>query len=89
MLGAAAYNLASVALGSTLGALEATPKVWDIAAVWAIVNGAGATWFPLDGKDIFPLEPGQDYVSTSYPTLVASRPELVLRFKEAIVTSKL
>lgn len=89
MLGAAAYNLASVALGSTLGALEATPKVWDIAAVWAIVNGAGATWFPLDGKDIFPLEPGQDYVSTSYPTLVASRPELVSRFKEAIVTSKL
>ena len=89
MLGAAAYNLVSVALGSTLGALEATPKIWDIAAAWVIVKGAGATWFPLDGSDIFPLKPGQDYVSTSYPTLVASYPELVSQFKDAISPAKL
>ena len=89
MLGAAAYNLSSVALGSTLGALEATPKIWDIAAAWVIVHGAGAAWLPLDGKTLFPLRPGQDYVSTNYPTLVASRPELVPEFKDAIIPAKL
>lgn len=85
MMGAAAYNLVTVALGSTLGAIEATPKIWDIAAVWAIVHGAGAIWHPLDGSSIFPLQPGQDYVSISYPTLVVSRPELIEDFTSAIV----
>ncbi|HEY9847387.1 MAG TPA: inositol monophosphatase family protein, partial [Candidatus Caenarcaniphilales bacterium] len=37
MLGAASYNFLMVAAGATLGGVEATPKIWDIAAAWPIV----------------------------------------------------
>lgn len=80
MLGAATYNLLTVALGSTLGAVEATPKIWDIAAVWVIVQAAKAIWLPLQSEPLFPLYVGQDYSSQPYPTLVVSRPELVSVF---------
>ena len=43
MLGVATYNLLTVASGVSLGAVEATPKIWDIAAVWAITQAAGAS----------------------------------------------
>ena len=77
MLGVATYNLLTVAIGSTLGAVEATPKVWDIAAVWAIAQAAGAVWVPLEPQPIFPLQVGKDYGDRSFPTLVVSRGELV------------
>jgi myo-inositol-1(or 4)-monophosphatase len=80
MLGVATYNLLTVAMGATLGGVEATPKIWDIAAVWAIVQAAGATWQPLEAKPIFPLQPGQDYGSRPYPTLVVSRSDLLATF---------
>jgi myo-inositol-1(or 4)-monophosphatase len=84
MLGAATYNLLTVAAGWSLGGVEATPKIWDIAAVWAIAQAAGATWVPLDQKSIFPLQPGQDYRQHPYPTLVVSRPELVEVFRPLV-----
>jgi myo-inositol-1(or 4)-monophosphatase len=79
MLGAATYNLLTVAMGTTLGAVEATPKIWDIAAVWVIVQAAGAVWLPLETEP-FPLVAGQDYSQQSYPTLVVSRPERIETF---------
>lgn len=80
MLGVATYNLLTVAAGWALGGVEATPKIWDIAAVWAIVQAAGATWTPLDSAQIFPLQAGTDYSRRSYPTLVTSRADLVPTF---------
>ncbi|GAB4338006.1 MAG: inositol monophosphatase family protein [Leptolyngbyaceae cyanobacterium] len=80
MLGVATYNLLTVAAGWALGGVEATPKIWDIAAVWAIVQAAGATWTPLDSATIFPLQAGTDYSRRSYPTLVTSRADLVPTF---------
>lgn len=77
MLGVATYNLLTVAAGATLGGVEATPKIWDIAAVWAIVHAAGAVWTPLEPDPIFPLEVGRDYSDRAFPTLVASKAELV------------
>lgn len=85
MLGVATYNLLSVATGAMLGGVEATPKIWDIAAVWAITQAAGAMWVPLDDQPIFPLHPGQDYSSRPYPTLVASRPDLADLFRPLVV----
>lgn len=84
MLGVATYNLLSVAAGSTLGGVEATPKIWDIAAVWAIVQAAGAVWHPLESNPIFPLEPGKDYSRRSFPTLVVSRPDLISVFEPLV-----
>ena len=73
MLGAATYNFLTVASGAVLGGVERTPKIWDIAAVWPILNAAGAVWTPLDDKTPFPLEEGKNYDGVSFPTLVACR----------------
>ncbi len=92
MLGGAAYNMLGVAAGTFLGAIEQTPKVWDIAAVWVIIQAAGGVWIPLHGKDLhgkdlhgedplFPLVTGRNYGTQAYPTLVLSRPELQAVFQ--------
>ncbi|MBD2176860.1 inositol monophosphatase [Pseudanabaena sp. FACHB-1998] len=78
MLGVASYNLLTVALGSTIGAVEATPKIWDIAAVWVILKAIGAIWIPQEELlNIFPLELGKDYSDRNFPTLVVSHTELL------------
>lgn len=81
MLGVASYNFLTIAAGTALGGVEATPKIWDIAGAWVIVQAAGGAWVPLDSQPIFPLKVGQDYSAKSFPTLVASSPELVPVFK--------
>jgi myo-inositol-1(or 4)-monophosphatase len=73
MLGAATYNLLIVAAGWAIGAVEATPKIWDIAAVWVIVQAAGGTWMALDGAPIFPLTTGKNYSTQPYPTLATAQ----------------
>ncbi|WP_375475409.1 inositol monophosphatase family protein [uncultured Nostoc sp.] len=80
MLGVASYNFLTVATGATLGGIEATPKVWDLAGAWVIVQAAGGVWSSLKSEP-FPLSPGEDYSDRSFPTLVVSRPELVSVFQ--------
>lgn len=80
MLGVASYNFLMVATGATLGGIEATPKVWDLAGAWVIVQAAGGVWLSLNSEP-FPLSPGEDYSDRSFPTLVVSRPELVPVFQ--------
>ncbi|MDJ0702518.1 MAG: inositol monophosphatase family protein [Leptolyngbyaceae cyanobacterium MO_188.B28] len=84
MLGVATYNLLTVATGTSLGAVEATPKIWDIAAVWAIVQAAGGSWIPLASQSIFPLQIGEDYSRHAFPTLVTSRSDLIATFKPLV-----
>ncbi len=73
ILGSAAYNLITVARGSAVLAFEATPKIWDIAAAWLIVQEAGGIIEALHGPAPFPLvwQPGQ-----SFPVLAAASQEL-------------
>jgi myo-inositol-1(or 4)-monophosphatase len=85
MLGVATYNLLCVGTGAVLGALEATPKVWDIAAVWVILKAAGVIWEHL-GDRPFPLQPGQDYLTRSYPCLLAASPSLASLFRQWSLT---
>ncbi|MGC9506179.1 inositol monophosphatase family protein [Baaleninema sp.] len=80
MVGAATYNLLTVGCGVALGAVEATPKVWDIAAVYPILQAAGAIWVFLDGESAFPLVEGWDYLKQPFPSLVVSREPLVAVF---------
>ncbi|MEH2294993.1 inositol monophosphatase family protein [Nostoc sp.] len=80
MLGVASYNFLMVATGATLGGIEATPKVWDLAGAWVIVQAAGGVWRSLKSEP-FPLSSGEDYSDRSFPTLVVSRPELVPVFQ--------
>jgi len=81
MLGVATYNLLVVAAGYAIGAVEATPKVWDIAGVWPVLQAAGATWVPLDDRPPFPLTVGENYRDRPFPTLVVNRKELVQQFR--------
>ena len=84
MLGSAAYNLLMVGAGGAIGAVEATPKIWDIAAVWAIAQAAGATWVPLNDTTPFPLEVGKDYSTHPYPTLATAQAVWVETFKPLV-----
>jgi myo-inositol-1(or 4)-monophosphatase len=84
MIGVASYNLLLVACGAALGGVEATPKIWDLAAVWAILQAAGGVFISLSGDRIFPLQVGQDYGRQSFPCLAASREALVPVFKPLV-----
>ncbi|NES66034.1 MAG: hypothetical protein F6K24_12615 [Okeania sp. SIO2D1] len=84
LIGVASYNCLLVACGASLGGIEATPKIWDIAAVWAIVKAAGGEFVHLEAEEVFPLQVGQDYGSRPFPCLTVSRKELVAVFKPLV-----
>ena len=81
MLGVATYNILLVATGAAIGGVEATPKIWDIAAVWVILQAAGGSFIFMKDDEIFPLAMGKNYGSISFPTLALCRQELVGIFK--------
>ncbi len=77
LLGVASYNLLLVATGAALGGVEKTPKIWDIAGVWPILQAAGGVFISLGQDPIFPLQVGDNYGNRSFPCLAVSQPELV------------
>jgi myo-inositol-1(or 4)-monophosphatase len=85
MLGVASYNLLLVAAGVAMGGVEATPKIWDIAAVWVILMAAGGDFIFIDDKPRFPLQSGQNYGEIALPSLGLCRSELVDKFKPLVV----
>ncbi|MGF1487616.1 MAG: inositol monophosphatase family protein [Prochloraceae cyanobacterium] len=84
MIGVASYNILLVANGAALGGVEATPKIWDIAAVWAILQAAGGVYVPLEPEPIFPLTKNKNYGKKPFPCLIASKSELVPTFKPLV-----
>ena len=79
MLGVASYNILSIACGIAFGGVEATPKIWDIAAAWPIVRAAGAVWVPL-ADEPFPATLGGDYAERSFPSLLLASESLLPQF---------
>lgn len=79
LLGVASLNLVSVAMGQTVAALEATPKIWDLAAAWLVLTELGC---PVRWLQISPerLTPGSDLSAADFPVLVADRPETLQLF---------
>lgn len=77
LMGVASYNVLLVARGAALGGVEATPKIWDIAAVWAILQAAGGAFTNLEPHNPFPLQVGTNYGDRPFPCLTASRAELI------------
>jgi myo-inositol-1(or 4)-monophosphatase len=76
MLGVATYNFLAVAAGASLGGVEATPKIWDLAAVWAILHAAGGTWQSLRAEPTFPAVIGRNYGSYAMPSLIVNQSKL-------------
>ena len=71
ILGSAAYTFCAVAAGKAILGFEATPKLWDIAGGWLLVEEAGGVMALMQGSHPFPLTPGQDYSAVSFSTLCA------------------
>jgi len=71
LLGVASLNMVSVAMGQTVAALEATPKIWDLAAAWLVLSELDCPLHWLD-QDPAALTPGQDLSDVSFPVLAAA-----------------
>jgi len=71
LLGVSSLNLTSVAMGQTFGAIESTPKIWDIAAAWLLLEELNCPikWL---GTDPSKLVAGQDMSNINFP-LIAGR----------------
>lgn len=74
ILGSAAYHLLKVADGSALAAIEATPKIWDLAAALLILAEAGGVAQPIGrGSLPFPVPPvASDFRNQSFPLIAAA-----------------
>ena len=70
LLGVASLNLVSVAMGQTISALEATPKIWDLAAAWLVLQelNCPVRWLSRDPAS---LHCGEDLSQTNFPVLAA------------------
>ena len=71
LLGVSSLNMTSVAIGQTVAALEATPKIWDIGAAWLILEELNCliNWLDTNPKNI---RAGTDLTSVNFPLLTAS-----------------
>jgi myo-inositol-1(or 4)-monophosphatase len=56
---------------------EATPKIWDLAGGWLVVQEAGGAIAAYDNAQVFPLVAEWDYRQHNFPTLMAATPELL------------
>ncbi len=70
LLGVSSLNMTSVALGQTFGALEATPKIWDLAAAWLILKELGCSLKWLDSNP-GNLKLGEDLSAVNFPLIAA------------------
>ena len=79
MLGVASLNLVSVAMGQTVAALEATPKIWDLAAAWLVLSELDCSlhWLASSPEAI---APGTDLAAADFPVLAADQPTTLERF---------
>ena len=71
LLGVSSLNLTSVAMGQTFGAIESTPKIWDIAAAWLLLEELNCSikWL---GTNPLNLASGQNLSNVNFP-LIAGR----------------
>ena len=71
LLGVSSLNLTSVAMGQTFGAIESTPKIWDIAAAWLLLEELKCSieWLETDPLNLIS---GQNLSDINFP-LIACR----------------
>ena len=71
LLGVSSLNLTSVAMGQTFGAIESTPKIWDIAAAWLLLEELNCSieWLETNPLNLIS---GQNMSDINFP-LIACR----------------
>ena len=80
LLGVASLNLVSVGMGQTISALEATPKIWDLAAAWLVLDELQCSlrWLRRDPGC---LQAGEDLSQADFPVLAARDPQTLVTFE--------
>ena len=70
LLGVSSLNLTSVAMGQTFGAIESTPKIWDIGAAWLLLEELNCS---IEWLNVNPLNliPGEDLKDINFPLIAA------------------
>lgn len=84
IFGSASYTFCTVARGAAVIGFEATPKIWDIAGAWLLLQEAGGVIRSLDDSHPFPLQFTQEHIQRYYPTLAAATPELASRASQQL-----
>ena len=76
LLGVSSLNLTSVAMGQTFGAIESTPKIWDIAAAWLLLEELNCSieWLEMNPMH---LTPEQDLQDINFPLIAARTTEKI------------
>ena len=76
LLGVSSLNLISVAMGQTYGAIESTPKIWDIAAAWLFLEELNC---PIEWLEMNPLNltSGEDLTDINFPLIAARNNEKI------------
>lgn len=83
--GSAAYHLCKVADGTALIGVEATPKVWDLAAAWLILIEAGAVITTWRQEPVFPLAAiSKEYVAAATPVIAAANQAILREFIKGV-----
>ncbi len=76
-LGAAAYHLCLITKGTAVLAFESTPKLWDFAGSWLIVEEAGGLIRANGELQPFPAQPGIKYSDHPYAIFAAASKEVM------------
>ncbi len=71
LLGVSSLNMIGVAIGQTIAALEATPKIWDLGSAWLVLSELECSikWLSRNPSKLIA---GEDVASVSFPVLTAS-----------------
>ena len=84
ILGSAAYNLCAIARSVALVGFEASTKIWDLAGGWLLIQEAGGSIEPYEGRSPFPMQPAFDYRTADFPVVTAATSELAARTRSQI-----
>jgi myo-inositol-1(or 4)-monophosphatase len=77
ILGSAVYNYCALTRGISILGFEATPKIWDLAGGWLLVQEAGGIIESLEKPSPFPLQEEVDFRNFNFPTLAAASEKLM------------
>jgi myo-inositol-1(or 4)-monophosphatase len=84
ILGSGAYTFCLVARGAALLGFDAAPKIWDLAAVWLLVEEAGGVITAFEDSPAFPISSHEDFYQTNFPSLAAATSDIFKMGKNKI-----
>lgn len=84
-LGCGAYHIGLVASGYGVLSFNCSPFVWDFSAPVLVAQEAGAAVGTLEGRPLFPLEPGRDYGEAYHTLLVAAEARFLEEARQGMI----